>query len=141
VSFDIKLPFVTETIAYDMSTLCQVAHEARSPDEAAMLNKLLELDRPLRASSQESALLGIRKAQVKLGAYYLAAGETDKARRIADDMANEPQARLLAVREALENVVSKEFWEISDRGHNFEFMSVPQRDVLPTFFQWLGLEP
>jgi hypothetical protein len=141
VSFDGKLPFVTETIAYDLSTLCQVAHEAGSPDEGVMLNKLLELDRPLRASSQESALLGIRKAQVKLGAYYLAAGETEKARRIADDMANEPKARLKSVRDALENVVSKEFWEISDRGRNFEFMSAPQRKTLPTFFDWLGLSP
>jgi hypothetical protein len=141
VSFDGKLPFVTETIAYDLSTLCQVAHEARSPDEGVMLNKLLELDRPLRASSQESALLGIRKAQVKLGAYYLAAGESDKARRIADDMANEPKARLQSVRDALENVVEKEFWEISDRGRNFEFMSAPQRQTLPTFFHWLGLSP
>jgi hypothetical protein len=141
VSFDIKLTFVTETIAYDMSTLVQAAHEARSGDEDAMLNKFLELDRPLRASVQESALLGIRKAQVKLAAYYLVAGEDDKARRIADDMANEPKARLRTVREALESVVSKEFWEISDRGHNFEYMSEPQRAKLAAFFGWLGIEP
>jgi hypothetical protein len=140
VSFDGKLPFVTETIAYDMSALCQVAHEARSPDEDAMLSKLLELDRPLRASSQESALLGIRKAQVKLAAYYLAAGEAAKARRIADDMAAEPKARLKSVRDALSSVVSKEFWEISDRGRNFEYMAEPQRATLGTFFAWLGLE-
>ena len=139
VSFDGKLPFVTETIAYDMSALCQVAHEARSPDEPAMLSKLLELDRPLRASSQESALLGIRKAQVKLAAYYLAAGETERARRIADDMKHEPPARLKSVREALEGVVTKDFWEISDRGRNFEYMADAQRATLGTFFSWLGL--
>jgi hypothetical protein len=140
VSFDGKLPFVTETIAYDMSALCQSAHEARSPDEDAMLDKLLGLDRPLRASSQESALLGIRKAQVKLAAYYLAGAETAKARRIADDMANESKARLKSVRDSLESVVSKEFWEISDRGRNFEYMAAPQRATLGTFFAWLGLE-
>ena len=141
VSFDGKLPFVTETIAYDMSALCQAAHDAHSPDEHVMLSKLLELDRPLRASSQESALLGIRKAQVKLAAFYLAAGEVASARRIADDMANEPKARLEAVRAALESVVSKDFWEISDRGRNFEYMSAGRRAKLPVFFEWLGIAP
>jgi hypothetical protein len=139
VSFDMKLPFVTETVAYDISTLCQIAHEQKSSDEDAMLRQFLELDRPLRVSSQESALLGIRKAQVKLAAYYLAAGETERARRIADDMKNEPEARLRSVREALEGVVTKDFWEISDRGRNFEYMALAQRATLGTFFSWLGL--
>jgi hypothetical protein len=68
-------------------------------------------------------------------------GEADKARRIAADMANEPKARLELVRGALGAVVSKDFWEISDRGLNFEYMSAPQRAKLATFFEWVGLEP
>ena len=36
VSFDMKLTFVTETVAYDVSTLCQVAHEKGLPEDSFM---------------------------------------------------------------------------------------------------------
>jgi hypothetical protein len=140
VSFDMKLTFVTETVAYDVSTLCQVAHEKGLPEEAAMLDSFLELDRPLRTLSQESALIGVRKAQVKLAAHYLAEGAKEKARRIADDMSHEPIERLRAIRDALSRVETKDFWEIIDRGRNFEYMAAPQRACLREFFGWLGLE-
>lgn len=137
VSYDMKLTFVTETVAYDMSSLCQAAHDAASPAEDAMLALFLELDRPLRTSTQESALLGVRKAQVKLAAYYLAQGVETKARGIAEDMAREPRERLLVIRRALESVTTKDFWEIIDRGRNFEYMPPAQRAELSTFFSWL----
>ncbi len=139
VSYDMKLTFVTETVAYDVSALCQYAHELKAPEEAAMLADFLELDRPLKVHSQEKALLGVRKAQVKLAAYYLAVGEVEKARVIAKDMENEPPERLLTIRDQLERVTSKDFWEIIDRGRNFEYMPPKQRDCMVTFFDWLNV--
>ena len=140
VSFDMKLTFVTETVAYDVSSLCQSANELQSPEEDAMLSQFLELDRPLRVMAQESALLGVRKAQVKLAAYYLMRGERDKARLISKDMQNEPQERLISIRRSLEGVLSKDFWEIIDRGRNFEYMPEAQRACLAEFFGWLGVD-
>jgi hypothetical protein len=137
VSFDNKLTFVTETVAYDVSTLCEVAHALEMKEEDAILREFLELDRPLLVHSQEKGLLGVRKAQVKLACFYLAAGRVDKAKQIADDMHKEPQERLLAIRQQLESVKGKDFWEIIDRGRNFEFMPDAQRGHLPTFFAWL----
>jgi hypothetical protein len=139
VSFDMKLTFVTETVAYDVSSLCQVAHERNLAEEAAMLDSFLELDRPLRTQSQESALVGVRKAQVKLAAHYLHAGDAAKARRIADDMSHEPLERLRAIQGALGRVETKDFWEIIDRGRNFEYMPAGPRACLPEFFGWLGV--
>jgi len=136
VSFDMKLTFVTETVAYDISALCQSANELKLPEENEMLQQFLELDRPLRVSSQETALLGVRKAQVKLAAYYLSQGAEDKARLISKDMANEPPARLASIRRAPESVTSKDFWEIIDRGRNFEYMPPGQRARLAEFFGW-----
>lgn len=137
VSFDMKLVFVTETVAYDVSALCQQAAEHACPEEKQMLDQFLDLDRPLRSEKQESALIGVRKAQVKLAAYYLSRGEDTKAKQIADDMALEPSARLEQVRASLETVTSKDFWEIIDRGRNFEYMPPEQRAQLPKFFTWL----
>jgi hypothetical protein len=141
VSFDMKLTFVTETVAYDISALCEYAHELEAHEEEAMLKQFLELDRPLRVRSQEGALLGVRKAQVKLAAYYLMKGEERRAKMISDDMAGEPDDRLLAIRHALEEVTTKDFWEIIDRGRNFEYMPEPQRRCLEQFFEWHNLGP
>src|SRR5690606_12060991 len=139
VSFDMKLTFVTETVAYDVSSLVESAHELGVSEEGPMLEAFLELDRPLRAQSQESALIGVRKAQVKLAAYYLSRGLEERARAIAADMAHEPPPRLTAIFEALSKVTTKDFWEIIDRGRNFEYMPEAQRSTLPTFFGWLNV--
>lgn len=135
VSFDINLSFVTETVAYDLSSLCQSAHELAIPEQDRMLAWFLELDRPLRAKSQERALMGVRKAQVKLAAYYLGAGEDERGAAIARDMKDEPDERLAIIRRELQGVDSKDFWEIIDRGRNFEYMPEGQREQLPRFFE------
>jgi hypothetical protein len=139
VSMEMNLSFVTETVAYDLSAVAQLAHEKTSPAETEILNEFLELDGPPFVRDQE-ALLGVRKAQVKLAAYYLAIGEEDRARSIANDMRNEPPARLRAIHRQLGTVDSKEFWEIIDRGQNFEYMPPEQRACLATFFGWLNVE-
>jgi len=136
VSYDMKLTFVTETVAYDISSLCQLAHDLGSECEATTLGLFLELDRPLRNRSQEAALLGVRKAQVKLAAYYLWRGHLENARIIYKDMAEEPDERLNTIRETLSAVESKDFWEIIDRGRNFEYMPDEQREKLAVFFEW-----
>ena len=135
-SYDMQLGFVTETVAYDVGTLVELAHQQGGADED-MLTAFLELDQPLRAKRQEHGLIGIRKAQVKLACYYLMVGAEDRARRIADDLRAEPAERRQAIREQLERVESKDFWEIIDRGRNFEFMPPPQRAQMEKFFGWL----
>jgi hypothetical protein len=140
VSFDMKLTFVTETVAYDVSTVCEIANQVNAPQEKDMLAEFLELDQPLLARGQEKGLLGVRKAQVKLASYYLLGGQEGKARTICEDMRGEPRERLLTIRQQLEGVTSKDFWEIIDRGRNFEFMPKEQRDCMKTFFSWLALD-
>jgi hypothetical protein len=87
------------------------------------------------------ALLGVRKAQAKLAAFYISQGMEQKARLIAKDMENEPAERLLSIRRALESVTSKDFWEIIDRGGTFEFMPENQRAKLAEFFSWMEPKP
>lgn len=138
--YDLQLGFVTETVAYDVSALCEFAHGLRSDAGDAsiddkMLTMFLELDQPLRTKRNDSALAGIRKAQMKLACYYLHAGAEPRAQRIARDMREEDAQKLTAVRHALEEVVSKEFWEIIDRGRNFEYMPPHQKAQLERFMQ------
>lgn len=134
VSFNMSLPFVTETVAYDVCALVEVAHELKLAEEGALLSAFLDLDRTGDERTQEQALKGVRKAQVKLAAYYLSVGEHDKAQRIREDMAHEPRERLRAIRDELERVKSKDFWEIIDRGRNFEYMPAEQKARMREFF-------
>jgi hypothetical protein len=141
-SYDMQLGFVTETVAYDVSALCEFAHArtSGSPTELddKMLAMFLELDQPLRVKRQESGLQGIRKAQIKLACYYLEVGAEDRAKKIALDMAGEDRDRLAAIRDQLSRVESKEFWEIIDRGRNFEYMPPRQRAQMDRFFALLA---
>lgn len=136
-SYDMQLGFVTETVAYDVSALCEFAHGQRRNIDDQMLDMFLELDQPLRVKKQEAGLQGIRKAQIKLACYYLAVGATERAKKIADDMIGEDRERLDAIREQLTRVESKEFWEVIDRGRNFEYMPPKQKDQMDRFFAML----
>jgi hypothetical protein len=136
-SYDMQLGFVTETVAYDVSALCEFAHAQRRDIDAKMLDMFLELDQPLRMKKQETGLQGIRKAQLKLACYYLVVGAEDRAKKIAADMAGEDRGRLDTIREQLSKVESKEFWEVIDRGRNFEYMPPKQKDQMERFFGML----
>ncbi|HEY0476033.1 MAG TPA: DUF2254 family protein [Kofleriaceae bacterium] len=138
-SYDMQLSFVTETVAYDVSALCEFAHtQSRTGLDHQMLVMFLELDQPLRLKRQEAGLQGIRKAQIKLACYYLAAGIDDRAARIAADMAGEDRERLRSIREQLSRVESKKYWEITDRGHNFDYMPPRQKEQMDRFFALLA---
>ncbi|MFN0246164.1 MAG: DUF2254 family protein [Kofleriaceae bacterium] len=141
-SYDMQLGFVTETVAWDVAALCEYAHTQAGKSVPAdlddkMLAMFLELDQPLRVKRQESGLQGIRKAQIKLACYYLSVGAVERARKIAKDMEGEDRERLWTIREQLVKVESKEFWEIIDRGRNFEFMPANQREQMDRFYDLL----
>jgi len=135
IGFEMELSFVTETVAYDLGSLAQNANELGSPAEREILDEFLELDRS--PFMRDEVLLGVRKAQVKLALHYLESGQTDRARAIADDMRGEPAERLQRIHRQLAAVESKDFWEIIDRGRNFEYTPPNLRAHLPTFFAWL----
>jgi hypothetical protein len=137
-SYDMQLGFVTESVAYDVAALVEFAHTQNATALAdKMLAMFLELDQPLRLKRQESGLQGIRKAQVKLACYYLASGLDERAARIAADMAGEERERLRSIREQLVRVGSKKYWEIIDRGRNFDYMAPREKDQMDRFFAML----
>ncbi|MCA8925011.1 MAG: DUF2254 domain-containing protein [Planctomycetes bacterium] len=130
------LGFVTETTAYDLATLCEAAHRARMPCYAQLLDELLELDKEAETEAQETTLRGVRKAQARLATYFLIAKDEDSARKIYVDMEQERPGRLASIRDELVAVRSKDFWEVIDRGANFDYMSERRRAKLHEFFGW-----
>ena len=130
------LGFVTETVGYDLATLCERAFEAKSGAHDKILDNLLELDREAESQQQESMLRGVRRAQAKLASFYLAHDAEKYARRIFEDMHNETPERLRATRADLLRITSKDFWEVIDRGTNFDYIDPAQKEKLKIFFSW-----
>src|SRR5581483_177123 len=129
VALSMDLGFVTETVAYDLATLCERAFNAHQAVHDMVLARLLELDKEAESVEQEHTLRGVRKAQAKLASFYLSAGAEGepKARQIFDDMREERPERLRSIRDELLKVESKDFWEVIDRGTNFDYLDAARK--------------
>lgn len=92
---------------------------------------------------------GVRRAQVILATTYLCANRPglifislslivfpDYARKIQEDFADESHKKLWGLMKELQNITNKEFWEVSERGTNFTFLTPEQKAQLPLFFSW-----
>jgi hypothetical protein len=138
ICFQHGLTFVTEVIAHDLGTLCEVAFANDSHHHDALLETFLAVDEAAETREQEKGLRGVRRAQIKLATTYLLAGAPSYARRIQEDMVAEPRDRLRSIWQELLNLESREFWEVNDRGTNFDYLTPDQKAQLPTFFGWYG---
>jgi hypothetical protein len=130
----IGLAFVTETAAYDLCALCEMASAVSATCHDRLLAVFLEIDKEPETQAEERALRGVRKAQAKLASYYLLHGQQARARRIYDDMASESAERLRSIRDEMLAITSKDFWEVVDRGTNFDYLSDERKDELRKFF-------
>jgi len=61
----------------------------------------------------------------------------DEADEMLDMGFREDLERLRSIREQLTRVETKEFWEVIDRGRNFEYMPARQKAQMDTFFAML----
>jgi hypothetical protein len=137
ISFERGETFVTETAAHDLAEVVIRAHATGADNQDAMLDSLLQVDRePGGLTGQESALSGVRKAQVKLATFYLSRGDTERARRIYEDMKFESRERLRTIWVELTELVEPEWWEITNRDTNWDYLSEAQKQQLPVFFGW-----
>jgi hypothetical protein len=139
VAFGQGLPFVLETVAYDLCALNELAHDLDAPNKRAMLADFLDVDKESDVEHEhEASLRGVRKAQVKLATYYLVKGAPELAREVWKDMKDEVQERLVSIKQELVAIQAKEYWEVIDRGANFDYLEPRRREKLEEFFSWFG---
>lgn len=132
---DMGLPFVTVTAAHDVRVLCQLAYREPDYDIGRILTQFLTLDQPSEAKSEEVALIGVRKAQSILGAFFLANDEVALADLIRKDMRHEETRRLELIRDEILSVEERKFWEITDRGMNFDWVAPELHIQIRRFFE------
>ena len=81
-----------------------------------------------------------RPEVLEFATYFLQEGEEKLARQIFDDMRDERPDRLRSIRAELLAIDSKDFWEIVDRGENFDYLVPERKDKLHVFFGWFPKE-
>lgn len=133
---DLGVAFILETAAHDLKDLNKAAFRAKSEVRESLLKIFLEVDWTPESAAQEVTLRGVRKAQALLASFYLQHGAEDLARRIHKDMQVEPLRRLKTIRDELLAVKDDEFWEITDRGVNFDYTDPQEKQELKRFFSW-----
>jgi hypothetical protein len=128
------LGFVTETAAHDLAVLCERAfvHDVACHD--TLLDIFLEVDKEAETHAQEQTLRGVRKAQINLATFYLSKSALPHADRICADMRDEKPERMASIRAELVAVNEREFWEVTDRGVNFDFLDPARKEKLDEFF-------
>jgi hypothetical protein len=141
VSYGANLPFILETVAYDLCTLNEVAHARGAAALDELLEIFLKVDKEGDGEAHEASLRGVRKAQIKLATYYMVQGDELRARRIQLDMADEDRHRLASIHDELLHVDSQDYWEITDRGVNFDYLPPERKQKLAEFFGWFEPRP
>lgn len=138
LSYSEELPFLLETVAYDLCTLDEHAFELGSPVADSIFEVFLQTDKEAEGGAQERSLRGVRRAQVRLATFFLLRGDRVRARTIYEDMAGEPAGRIAAIREELTTEESPEYWEVTDREENFSWLPPERRAHLDEFFGWFS---
>lgn len=135
-STDHTLGIIAETIAHDMGEICAEAYKNECEAHEELLAIFLTLDDTQTQSSQRQTHRGIRRSQVKLATYYLVGGDIELAKEIHQDMEEEPMFRIRQIYRELVAMDTENFWEISFRSRNLDYLSPPYRAQLKTFFGW-----
>jgi hypothetical protein len=133
------LGFITETAAHDLAVLCERAYDHDIACHDTLLGIFLEVDKEAETHAQEQILRGVRKAQVKLATFYMAKNALTHADRICADMRGEKPERMASIRAELGSVNEKEFWEVTDRGVNFDYLDPTRKEKLDEFFARVAL--
>jgi hypothetical protein len=131
---EIGLPFVTVIIAHDFREMCQGALSSQTVLITPVLEQFLKIDEQPEHKMKGEVLSGVRRSQAMLGAFLVHKGRPDLAKKIQDSLSLESRARLQAVVQGIESVTERGFWEITDRGINFDYLDMEIRESLAPFF-------
>jgi len=136
-AYDLGMTFLLEVVAWDIATLIERAADTLPDEVDALLDRFLKVDREAEGGEHDERLHGVRRTQIQLATFFLAADDEMRARRIAQDMRDEDRPRLEAIRDALQAETREQYWEATDRGINFSYLPPRRREQLSRFFELL----
>ena len=70
-----------------------------------------------------------------MAAYLLSQGDPSLLPIIVEDLKHDTFSFLIQLRDSLLAVKDKKYWEITDRGYNFEYIDEEQKEYLNQFYE------
>ena len=129
-----NIPLILITACFDLSYLLEKAYLKNVPNLDNLIRTFLEVDDTPATQANEFELRSVRKAQLMFASFLLSKGDREIVVKIFEDMKDEPQDRMDAIREEMLAVTDRKFWEITDRGVDFFYMDDDQKKYLNQFY-------
>ncbi len=132
------LTFIAETVAYDLKVLNQVAYQQKCPRASDILGSLVSLAHVLQRRGHQRALPGVHKMWLALAAFYLSEGADSLQEQLEEVLRRVDQEELVRLGKEVLSVTQPDFWEITDRGVNFDYLEPDLRPYLREVLERLG---
>lgn len=128
--------FILVTASFDLGSLVASAYNRKLSNVSEMLDIFLEVDDVLNPAKDFNALKGVRKSQLILAAYLTSKGDVELVEKIVKDFKRQESFKnLIQFRDELLSITDKKFWEVTDRGINFEYIDTTQKSYLCEFYE------
>jgi hypothetical protein len=137
-----RLLWMAAASAHDLRVLAEDNHR-RGGDPAVTHRFIALLDGMIGRVAPRDPILGrqLHKTAVALGCYFMAKGDladVESVRSVLRDVPDEEMARIEA---ELLQVTEPEFWEVTERWVNFDYIDPEPRQALSGFIQSLATVP
>ncbi len=137
IAYDSGIWFILMISAYDIGFLLKKPFERKVKNFEKLLEMFLNFDDVFSNQSHPIAKAGVRKAQLILAAYLFShKADTNLIQKIVQVFEEqETYHSITGLKNQLLGVKNKKFWEVTDRGINFEYMNEEQKKALQKFFE------
>ena len=135
IAFQMGMWFILIIAAYDISYLCSKAYDVKVKNLLQIINLFLEMESIATVKSNPVAYKGVRKAQLVLCTYLYSQNDKKYVNIIVNNFfKRETFDSIRILKDEIVNIKSKKFWEITDRGINFEYIDDTQKNCLEELF-------
>ncbi|MFN0070829.1 MAG: DUF2254 family protein [Chloroflexota bacterium] len=131
-----RLLWMAAASAHDLRVLAEDNH--RREGDSAVTDRFIQL---LHGMTERVAprdpILGrqLHKTAIALGCYFLSVEAHPHAEAVRTLLSNVPTEEILSIQRELSAVTEPEFWEVTERWVNFDYMDQTARVMLDTFVQ------
>jgi Predicted membrane protein (DUF2254) len=125
------LPFIYELVSYELGELTERAFERKVAPARELLDAMLAF-----GGVEQSA--GLVKSRAILAGYFLERGLTQELERVEASLRNVTPAVLEKAKSGILSVQDRMFWELNDRGLNFDFVEPQRRTRVAEVFDRLN---
>ncbi|CAN7759877.1 DUF2254 domain-containing protein [Variovorax sp. LjRoot84] len=124
------LPFIYELVSYELSELTERAYERKAAPARELLDAVLAFDGAAQS-------VGLVKSRAILAAYFLECGLTQELELLEASLRGVTPAVIEKAKHGILSVQDRVFWELNDRGLNFDFVEPQRRTRVTEVFERL----